>query len=280
MMDDNFNEENEKVVQQYKNLKITIQDLIKNISSKLIYGITEEFKEINDSLDNQRKEFKNYFKEEFIKYVEEELYKEMKNAKVEVEGMTEVIFTLFWCWVYWMYRIQHIGCTMLVEEEIARTKDVIYFDVITIILQKIMSYIEYILRLYDFAAESIALDNDNFAELGKLYYIYSKALLPELKDFKLDSHGNDMPANSVSDYDNHYNHDNNTDIDSSSSRIFLLDEGRKKKEKDSSNKKIKKLNKKLVEHHNTEILTNTKINEIKEVTKDTINPQQPQQLEP
>nr|CAD2205999.1 unnamed protein product [Meloidogyne enterolobii] len=100
-----------------------------------------------------------------------------------------------------------------------------------------MSYIEYILRLYDFAAESIALDNDNFAELGKLYYIYSKALLPELKDFKLDSHGNDMPSNSVSDYDNHYNHDNNTDIDSSSSRIFLLDEGRKKEEKDSSNKK-------------------------------------------
>jgi len=134
-MDDNFNEENEKVVQQYKNLKITIQELIKNISSKLIYGITEEFKEINDSLDNQRKEFKNYFKEEFIKYVEEELHKEIKNgiyknnklkeedkeklfinvikAKVEVEGMTEVIFTLFWCWVYWMYRIQHIGCTMV-----------------------------------------------------------------------------------------------------------------------------------------------------------------------
>nr|CAD2203181.1 unnamed protein product [Meloidogyne enterolobii] len=266
MMDDNFNEENEKVVQQYKNLKITIQELIKNISSKLIYGITEEFKEINDSLDNQRKEFKNYFKEEFIKYVEEELHKEIKNGiyknnKLKEEDKEKLFINVI------KAKVEVEGMTELVEEEIARTKDVIYFDVITIILQKIMSYIEYILRLYDFAAESIALDNDNFAELGKLYYIYSKALLPELKDFKLDSHGNDMPSNSVSDYDNHYNHDNNTDIDSSSSRIFLLDEGRKKEEKDSSNKKIKKSNKKLVEHHNTEILTNTKINEIKEVTK-------------
>jgi len=133
-----------------------------------------------------------------------------------------------------------------------------------------MSYIEDILGLYVFSAESIALDDKNFPKLRKLYYIYYKALLPELEDFKLTNIGNAMPSDSVSDYDNYYNYDNNADIDSSSSRIFLLGEGKKKEEKNSPNKKIEtkpEKHKKLVENHNIEILTDTKINEIKEVAK-------------
>nr|CAD2171378.1 unnamed protein product [Meloidogyne enterolobii] len=123
MMDDNFNEGNEKLVQQYKNFKTSIQELIKNISFKLIFGITESFEEIKDSLENQRKEFQNYFTKDSINYIEEGLIKNIQEIKkhlstnkeyqsfneeekikliipsikikVEEERMTEVIFKLF-----------------------------------------------------------------------------------------------------------------------------------------------------------------------------------------